>query len=69
MNTFYILGRNYRGVVMGISGIILITFLLAIVLLVAGFITKSRVLKIISIAAFVISIGLFLLVWNALSYM
>lgn len=54
---------------MGISGIILITFILAIILLVVGFIIKSRVIKIISIAAFAISIGLFLLVWNALSYM
>lgn len=54
---------------MGISGIILITFLLAIIFLIVGFIKKNRVLKIISIVAFVVSIGLFLLVWNTLSCM
>jgi len=54
---------------MGISGIILMIFCFAIILLIIGFIKKNRTLKFISIGAFVISIGLFLLVWNALSYM
>lgn len=54
---------------MGISGIILIIFLFAVVLLIAGIIKKNKVLKIVSTVAFVVSIGLFLLVWNALSYM
>jgi hypothetical protein len=54
---------------MGISGIILITFLSAVILLIIGFAKKSSILKITSILAFAISIGLFLLVWNALSYM
>ena len=54
---------------MGISGIILMIFFFALILLIAGFIKKSKILKIISIGAFIVSIGLFLLVWNALSYM
>lgn len=54
---------------MGISGIILITFLIAIIFLIIGFVKRNRMLKVISIIAFAISIGLFLLVWNALNYM
>lgn len=54
---------------MGISGFIIITFLSAIIILIIGFAKKSRILRIISLITFAISIGLFLLVWNALSYM
>ncbi len=54
---------------MGISGVILIAFLVGIIFLTVGFIKRNRILKFISIIAFAISIGLFLLVWNALSYM
>ncbi|CAK7026381.1 hypothetical protein KQI38_09160 [Tissierella carlieri] len=54
---------------MGISGIILIMFLAAIMLLIAGLIKRDKVFKSISAILFVLSIALFLLVWNALSYM
>jgi hypothetical protein len=54
---------------MGVSAIILMTFLIGIVLLVIGFISKNKSLKLISLIPLVISIIIFLLVWNALSYM
>jgi len=54
---------------MGISGLILIALLFGIIFLVIGFVMRNRILKLISIIAFAISIGLFLLVWYALGYM
>lgn len=54
---------------MGIIGRTIILFLLAIVLMIAGFVKKSKVLIAISITAFAISLGMFLLVWHALGYM
>lgn len=54
---------------MGISGIILITFLFAVILLISGLIKKNRFLKVTSLVLFITSIGLFMLVWIALSHM
>lgn len=54
---------------MGIMVRILILFLFSIVLMIAGFVKKSKLLKGISITAFAISLGMFLLVWYALAYM
>lgn len=54
---------------MGVIGESLVIFLLSIILLIVAFVKKSRVLKVISIVGFVVSIGLLLLVWGALGHM
>lgn len=53
---------------MGILSSILIILLFAMVLLIIGLVKKSKPLKIISIIAFAISVGLFLFFWCTLSY-
>ncbi|RJQ28499.1 MAG: hypothetical protein C4589_06255 [Peptococcaceae bacterium] len=49
--------------------IILITFLFAVILLISGFVKKNRFLKMASVALFIISTALSVIIWNALSHM
>lgn len=54
---------------MGILGRIIILFLLAIILMIAGLVKNSKLMKAVSITVFVISFAMLLFVWNALGYM
>lgn len=54
---------------MGISGVIMLLFLAAVATLIMGFVKKSRALKLTSVLIFASSIGLAIVVWNALAYM
>lgn len=54
---------------MGISSVIFILFLLAIIFLVVGFVVRKKILKGIGLLLLLVSLGLGFIVYNALSYM
>lgn len=54
---------------MGISSVILLCFLSAIITMMIGFIIKSKPLKIASTVLFIVAIGVFLVLWRLLKLM